>query len=435
MKAAAPTSMFTTRATQLIIALVVLAPALETLLGSRDLTIKDYMRTLQYDPELLVMRLATFAAVMLSVLIIGQRLLHQGKPGPASAVMTGLVAYYVTNVLISGALGEIPHLTRSHLYAIILFTALYMSRDDGAEPLLDAAKVSLLVMMVASLICLFAAPELTRRVYAPEVRLPFIDFRFWGLGASANGIGPLGLMLALLTVDRPFQRRWLTWLSLASAGLVVLLAQSQTTWIIAALFVPLYILHRSGRLKAMVQAWSRSPSMAAPAVAAIAIVAVVGLVVMLESTGEAVAAPSGNELTLTGRVDVWGIALDTFWRNILFGYGLTAWELEFRQGIGMLWAVHAHNQLLQALSVAGLVGGIGLLYYFSTLIRATAKLATATRGLAPVLLTLILVRCITEAPLDMNSALLGEAVAHLLLFRVLTSPPPAAESLRPWRLV
>ena len=84
MKAAASTSKFTTRATQLIIALVVLAPALETLMGSRDLTIKDYMRTLQYDPELLVMRLATFAAVMLSVLIIGQRLLHQGKPGPAS---------------------------------------------------------------------------------------------------------------------------------------------------------------------------------------------------------------------------------------------------------------------------------------------------------------------------------------------------------------
>lgn len=420
---ASSSNTFTTRAMQVVIGLVVLVPALEVLLGNRNLMIEDfkeYLESLSADTAIPIMRLATFLAVVLSLAVIGVKATDQRRPRTGLGVLGAFLVLYVTNVVLSGLFGEVPEITRSHVYPLIIFVALYMSRDDGAEPVLDAGKVSLLVMVVASLVCMIALPHLTRRVYAPEVRLPYIDFRFWGLGASANGFGPLGLLLVLLTIDRPFRSRLLTWIGLASGALVVLLAQSQTTWIISIVMLPLFLLYRAGLLDPQRSALLSAPVVIGALVAGAVAYLFAWMFWFDHSTSNLVDAGAGD-IALTGRTVAWAVAWDLFERNMLFGYGLTAWGLEFRERIQMLWAVHAHNQLMQSLSTAGLVGGIGLIVYLGALLRASLRLAWATRGLAPAMLAIMLVRSITEAPLDMGAALLGEAVVHLLLFRQLAS--------------
>ena len=59
-------------------------------------------------------------------------------------------------------------------------------------------------MMLGSLAFMVVTPQLVMQTNTPEVRLPFINFRFWGLGDGPNSTGPLGLMLFLITAYQPF---------------------------------------------------------------------------------------------------------------------------------------------------------------------------------------------------------------------------------------
>ena len=97
------------------------------------------------------------------------------------------------------------------------------------------------------------------------------------------------------------------------------------------------------------------------------------------------------------------------------GYGVTAWDRAFRAKLNMPYAFHAHHQLMQSLSVGGLLGALGLIFYVSTLAFYSVKFARFTRGLAPALLTLILVRCISEVPLDVLTLLAGDFITHVAL--------------------
>lgn len=403
--------------TSAIVSLVALAPALDVLLGHRNLMIENYLPTLASG--LPVMHYATAASVFGGLAVIALCLITDRTHLTRFAIAGALFVFYVTNVVLPAGFGAVPHVSRSLVYALVIFVAFYLSRDDGSDVVVDAARNSLLVLMVASLVCLFVTPELTRRVYAPEVRLPFIDFRFWGLGASPNNIAPLALQLALFTLHRPFRRTWCNSISLASALAVMLLAQSQTTWAISLVVVPLFLLYRNGMLGA--DKVRLSPGLAAVALpfAIFAVFALLGLA-WSEWTSPVVSAT--DAITFTGRTDVWRVAWDEFERNPIFGYGHLAWQEDFRHMIRMTWAFHAHNQMLQSLSVAGMLGGIGLLIYIGVLVRYSVASAAATRGLAPALLAIILVRSITETPLDMSAALLGESIVHLVLFRLLTSP-------------
>lgn len=413
---AARTSRETAWATATIIALVILAPGLEVLLGHRNLMIEDYLPTLTAD-ESQIMHYATAASVLCSLLVIGL-CLASGRTHLTSLTVAGaLLAYYTTNVILPAGLGAVPYVSRSHAYAFIIFFALYLSRDDGPSVVIAAARNSLLVFMVASLVCLFVAPELTRRIYEPEVRLPFIDFRFWGLAAGPNQIAPMALQLALFTLHQPFQRPWLDALSYVAAFAVVLLAQSQTTWVIFIILLPLFLLYRSGRLDLMPRKLSPAVLAVAAPLILLGVFAVVAVLLALPSVGS----DDADGISLSGRTDVWNVAWDLFSRHPVFGYGHAAWQDEFRESIRMSWAFHAHNQLLQSLSVGGIIGGIGLIVYVGVLLKASIAAAAETRGLAPALLAIILVRSITETPLDMGAALLGESVIHLVLFRLLTS--------------
>ena len=120
--------------------------------------------------------------------------------------------------------------------------------------------------------------------------------------------------------------------------------------------------------------------------------------------------------SLTGRTDIWAVAIDTWKQYPVFGYGSSIWDQDFRQLIGMNFAYHAHNQFLQSLSSAGALGLAGLLVYTLALFRYAYGANTATRGLSLALFWVIFTRYFTETPLNMSSLFSGEFVTHLLLF-------------------
>jgi len=422
---------------RIIVALIVLSPPLMVIAGGRSLYGEEYFRLLEgYEQtaatihgfnyfastgeavDFPIVRWSTGLIVMLSVALIGLNFTKRIGSGRALAVLGSLLTFYVTNLILCVPFGVGAYFDRSFLYPLLMFVAVYVSRDDGIDGMIDTAKWCLLLVMIASLIMAITNPELTRRVYEPEVRLPLIDFRLFGLGEHANTFAPLALTLAVLTAHRPFPMPWLNITSFVCASIVILLAQSQTAWVSTTIVVTGSLLfgYRAGRT-------GRWPQ---PSATVINVVTAVIVFLICIPALNAFLATRGVQIfdntSFTGRPEVWNAAMETYLAHPIFGYGLLAWEREFRQAIYLSWAVHAHNQLLQSLSTAGTVGGIGLLVYVVTLSRGALSLNSATRGLAPALLTIILMRFPGEVSINMRSIITSDTLVPLLLFRLLVSP-------------
>ncbi|TMH81151.1 MAG: O-antigen ligase family protein, partial [Betaproteobacteria bacterium] len=248
-------------------------------------------------------------------------------------------------------------------------------------------------------------------------------------------MGPLALVYLLLAMHQPFERRWLQRLGLVIGVAVLVMAQSKTTWIAAAITVPLLVLLRS-------RAWGPAAFslLAAGVLVALAMLLLPAMGVSVE---EFLETRQGHEAaTFTGRDLIWTLAVQEWTHNPLFGYGLTMWNDAYRMQIGLEHAISAHNQFLQSLSMAGAMGLMGLLVYLGALFFYAIKARRGSRGLSVALLIVVLVRCVTETPLSLGAGFLtGAFVTQLLLFhialahshRVVRVARPATTLVTAWR--
>jgi len=128
---------------------------------------------------------------------------------------------------------------------------------------------------------------------------------------------------------------------------------------------------------------------------------------------------AGSDIsTLTGRGRIWQVAITEWYKNLLFGYGPEIWGGKFRWQIGMPFAFSAHNQFLQSLSGAGLVGLVTLTGYLVMLGRGAHRVAHATSGVSVVFFLIMLIRCMTETPLVLGTMLNGDFLTQILLFQI-----------------
>ena len=410
----------------LVLAMMAISPALGLMINGRNLQAIDAFDAVAVgEAASWLLRLSTLTAVaMLALVVFGSHVRQLWAPAHKTqiSVFVGCLLYVATNVIAPGLFGHTTGIGRTYFYVLLLFVAIYAARDDGFERLVVGAKWSLLILLVASFLYAVVRPDAALRSYAAELRLPFVPFRFWGLGSGPNSIGPLALVLVLLAIARPFSTRLLQGLALVSGGAVVVLAQSQTTWIAMGLIMP-GLLYFRYRLRLDATFAPRVPPAALAIVGGLVAGGLLLIVVLsLGHDGPRVAPTGGlpgqGDL-MTGRGLIWHVAVETFGHHPLFGYGLDAWGIEFRNQIAMPYASHAHNQLLQSLSIGGVVGGAGLLGYLLVLCRASMRAASATGGLAPALMVLAIARCLTETPFDLATLLLGDTLTHALLFGIL----------------
>ena len=121
----------------------------------------------------------------------------------------------------------------------------------------------------------------------------------------------------------------------------------------------------------------------------------------------------GQVDTMSGRTAIWKAAIAEGAKHPVFGYGLEMWGDDYRRATGLYSAFHAHNQLLQAVSVGGGVAVLGLLVYLGALTASAFAVARQTRGVSLALLSVLIVRAITEVPMQITAISGGDFVAHL----------------------
>ncbi|MEZ5659070.1 MAG: O-antigen ligase family protein [Burkholderiaceae bacterium] len=129
-------------------------------------------------------------------------------------------------------------------------------------------------------------------------------------------------------------------------------------------------------------------------------------------------ANAGFDDSFSGRANIWALAADLAVDNPWFGYGPSAWDLEFRRAAQMPFAFSAHNQFYQSLSVGGRLGGLTLAIYAITLAWFAWRTVRAGRGLGLVLVLILLIRGISTA-LESTIVMTADAFQHLLVLSLL----------------
>jgi O-antigen ligase len=223
--------------------------------------------------------------------------------------------------------------------------------------------------------------------------------------------------------SKPYGNRWLNrvgWLlGLAS----LLFAQSKTSWIAFVICLSCLVYYRHGDIPG--KSFTRSNPSALMAIILLAMLGCCALAFTAMFGGDEIASffetrAGADLLTLTGRDEIWEVAVDEWRNHPVFGYGLNIWNDAHRQQIGLPWAFNAHNQFYQSLSSSGIIGALGLVFYGTTLLGFTLKTRKSSHGLTLALLALIFVRSISEVPLTL-SGYAPDLLTHALLLMLIAA--------------
>jgi O-antigen ligase len=315
-----------------------------------------------------------------------------GRRDPVWTLGIVLALYYLVNILAGATVAGVPGFNHKSLYLPIVLGALISLPHVEFSRLIVHLKLILSVVMLMNLVAAAVFPDFAvLRPYAGQ--LPGIDFRLYGVTAQANTLGPIALLLLLLELYFP-SRALFRWPILALALANFLLAQSKTAWLTAfAVVILAYLPYRFMAFQTRADGHASAIKLILVLLASL----MVGLLALANVDIDRLF--SSEVLSLTGRSSIWADTLAEFARHPLFGYGPSLWGWEYRFKMGKLAAGQAHNQFIQTLGESGLVGFILLLAYLGVLLRLALHSFRTSRGFSLALYVLILVRCITEAPL------------------------------------
>ncbi|MDB5870802.1 MAG: putative rane protein [Ramlibacter sp.] len=380
---------------------------------------------------------------LVSVLLLaaaGERIfkhvtLHKQLPSPA---LTGaFVVYWAATVATPAIFGSHPQLAHEYLYALVLgFAVLLVSQGEG-DRVLRAARDALLLFIVAGLLLVPVLPAMVMDQSYTQGLLPGVP-RFGGLAPHPVAMGMFAQTALLLLWARPFQNRWLNLGAWLAGGGALFFAQSKTAWIAFLLCSACMLAVRHGA-----RFWQRvtDPRQGAFGIVAClcAIIVLAGILgwVTLGDLGTqlddfANTAQGAQLMSMTGRDQIWAVAIEEWHASPLFGYGPGLWDSDFRASIGMPNATDAHNQFMDTLARSGSVGAAALVLYACVLLVLSLRYAKTTGGLSLALFLALALRSISEVPL----LLFGygtDLYSHLLLLATLAGAASARTLARPVR--
>jgi exopolysaccharide production protein ExoQ len=337
-----------------------------------------------------------------------------GLHDPAWPVLAGLLSYYFGTMAIQAVASDHTGFSLRNLYVPLVLLAVYYQRPRRLEPVFVAAKWALLVVMVGSLAAIVLRPDFA--VHQPDPgAIPGLNWRLFGLTPHANTLGPIALLAIVLELKLPSRWWQLRWLSLIAAALAFVLAQSKTAWaaapvMLAVVYLPLALKRGLGAAGAAKRFNFTVWAMLGSIISVVILVAgIVGFDV-LESVQR-----RNDLITLTGRTQIWDITLQAWKNNLLFGYGPEIWGTDRQVQFYMFHVGHAHNQVVQTLGESGLFGLALLFLYLGTLLYVALRWFFVSRGLVLLLLVLVLLRCVTEAPMRGEGLLTWATFLHVLL--------------------
>lgn len=328
------------------------------------------------------------------------------------------MVFGLSNEILNGIFGANPSLNHRALYGFLIYFSVFLIAQDHAERCFRFARAALLFFFFCSAIAAVLMPTLVMdKGYTGGLGIPI---RYYGLATHANTLGPLAVGFMICLWRFPFESRLVNLLSWFLALSSLILSQSKTT-IAAALAIGLFLIIYRYRVR-LVESFPGGRSGLFIGIIACVCFSLTGVISsawlgadLVERLINQLDMSRGGQITsLTGRTRIWVVAWDEFVANPLFGYGPSIWGDSYRFMIGLKAATSAHNQVLQSLSSAGLLGLAGLLFYASILVIYAFRAAPSSGGISIALIGLMFLRGFLEAPFTSSDALTSDFFVHLL---------------------
>lgn len=412
----------------LIFYAMLLAVAAGSLLSGRDLTSQPLTEELPLafvaHPVMKVLQplISLLILTVSAERLIAHWLQRKTAPTPLLLCFT-FFTFWASTVASPALLGAHPQLTHDYAYPLVIGLAATLATSVERDQALKAVRNAMLVFMLLGFVLAVVRPGLVMDRSYTQGLLPGLP-RFAGLSPHAVGMGLMTQLGLLCLMTRPYERLWLNRLAWTVGLSTLFLAQSKTAWLAFFICTGTWLTVQRG--PAM---WRRLTDPMQPTLGLTTLVGgMLGLValaavLMFGNLGGHLSAfvntPEGAQLaSFTGRDRIWVIAYDEWQKNPVFGYGPGIWDERFRTSIGMSNANHAHNQFMDTLSRAGVVGTTGLTLYALLLLVLSVRLTRATQGLSLALFFALVLRSISEVPLLMFGYS-TEMLIHVLLLMVL----------------
>lgn len=407
---------------------IIATAAIATLTSGRNLYLPGELVSGDLEKSGMAVWANRFTSIFM-LLAASERIVHylfkfKGRPRIPVVLLIGFCVFYGTNILSSAVFGFHRSFAHDYLYPLLVGIAAMFMAESEADSAIEALRNVLSIFLVIGIAFIAIRPELVlSKDY--EGLLPGLTVRFAGMAQGPNALGPLAAVFMLCLFDRPFKRRLINRFAWTVAIVSFVLAQSKSSWIafiVSALCVGYF--RYQGSLKDLTYG-RKSRIIVIPIYALMAFTVLVFSVIMFTDVGGRLdvflrSRAGADLMSMTGRDQIWELALAEWRAHPVFGYGLTLWNADYRAKMLTPWAYHSHNQFYQSLATAGVVGLIGLMIYLSVLVYCAVKTARATRGLSLALLLLILTRTISEVPFALTGFGL-EQMVHILLLMVLAA--------------
>ena len=346
--------------------------------------------------------------------------------GAAPMLTLCFVAYWAGSTLSPMLFSAYPAFSHESCYALIIGVgALLLTAEEGEQVLLTA-RDSMFALQLASYLMIFINAGLVLDTNYTQGFIPGLP-RFSGLAPHALTMGMMAQLSLLCLWTRPYANQRLNRAAWTLGLLSLLLAQSKTGWISFFFCATvMYLCQHSTKLRHRLSDATRPQ---------LGITLTLGITIIIAGVGFAALfggldtrldsflhSESGAQLTsLTGRDVIWAVAYEEWLRHPVFGYGPNFLSLPYRLGIGLPNATHGHNQYMDLLPRAGLIGAIPLTVYLFAMLSLSVRHAVASRGLTLALFIAIALRAISEVPLTMRNGYSPEFISHLLLLVLLTA--------------
>lgn len=352
---------------------------------------------------------------------------HTGPPG----LLIFFTVFWVCGTLFPTTVA--PHGNFSHdmLYPLLFGVAYHLVSDRTIEHIIKVTRDGLFALAILGLGALAVAPQIVLDTNYSQGFIPGLP-RFSGLTPHPVSCGMLTQITIFFVACNPYRREWVNIAAWAILTFTLILTQSKTAWVSVLVCASILgLTHYRKRLSKALLNPSKPEVAVGLLVLTLLAAAVPVLVLLFADVGSFVRAflysTEAAQLTsLTGRDLIWDAVFSEWQRYPIFGYGSSLLDLDSRLAMGMPNAIHAHNQFVDTIGRAGLVGALALIAYGGALAYWTWQYRNAFKGLPLLLFVMLFLRSVSEVPLTMYGYG-AEFVGHLLLLGVLSGAHARAE--------
>ena len=368
-------------------------------------------------------RVVSVVMLLASMERIASHTLKHDVKSPNLALLWAFIAFWLGATAAPMMFGAHSTLSHEIFYPLIMGLAALLANSAEAGRIVITTRNAIVLFTIASWLMIPVAPGLVLDSSYSQGYIPGVP-RFAGLAAHAVALGMIVQIGLYCLWVHPYRNKFVNFLGWSVLLGALFLSQAKTAWVSFAIgAIAMAQIRGEGRLIARAVN-SRKPVLGIALIIIMTLTAcgVVALLFMAESRSSVerfLSSKEGSQLaSLTGRDQIWTAALAEWHQHPVFGYGTELLSASHRASLGMPSATHAHNQFIDTLARAGLVGAVPLLIYVWLLGWYSFKYAKHTKGLSASIFLALFIRGFSEIPFSM-AGYGHEFLGHVLLLSLL----------------